>query len=102
MWPICWPLGDEMTKNAGTYKPYHGASPGQVLEDMLVTNGISHAEFARSSGCAPKLVSEIIAGKAAVDPKTARQFEQALGLEASIWLNIEAVHQLHQAKALGG
>ena len=48
----------------------------------------------------PKLVSEIIAGKAPVEPETALQFERVLGMAASVWLNLEANYQLHIARQL--
>jgi addiction module HigA family antidote len=60
--------------------------------------GISHAEFARRCGRSAKLISEIIAGKAPLEPETALQFEKVLGVDASIWLGIETDYQLHQAR----
>ena len=60
---------------------------------------ISHAELARRCGRSPKLISEIISGKAAIAPKTALQFEKVMGLDASIWLGIEVDYRLHQAVA---
>ena len=81
-----------------TYRPDYAVPPGWVLEEHLKSQSLSPAELARRCGRSAKLISEIIAGKAPVEPKTALQFEKVLGLNASIWLGIEARYQLHQAR----
>lgn len=77
------------------YQPDYAVPPGWVLEERLDAQGISHAEFARRCGRSAKLISEIIAGKAPVEPKTALQFEKVLGVDAGIWLGIESDYRLH-------
>ena len=72
------------------YQPDYAVRPGWIIEERLAAQGISHAEFARRCGRSPKLISEIIAGTAPIAPKTALQFEKVLGLDAGIWLGIEA------------
>ena len=51
-----------------------------------------------AAGRSAKLISEIIAGKAPVEPKTALEFERVLGVDAGIWLGIEADYCLHPVK----
>ncbi len=80
------------------YNPNYAVPPGWVLEERLDAHDISHAEFARRCGRSPKLISEIITGKAPLEPKTALQFEKVLGVDASIWLGIENNYQLHRAR----
>lgn len=80
------------------YQPDYAVSPGWVLEERLEANGISQAEFARRCGRSPKLISEIIAGKAPVEAKTALQFEKVLGVSANIWLGLEKDYRLHQMR----
>ena len=80
------------------YSPDYAVSPGSVLEEELEARGISQAEFARRCGRSAKLISEIIAGKAPVEPLTAIQFEQVLGVEASLWLGIESNYRLRLAQ----
>ena len=91
-----------MSKSAGAYRPDFAVPPGWVLEEMIEAQEMSHAEFARRCGRSPKLVSEIIAGKAPIEPETAIQFERVLGMDASVWLNIEADYKLHRAKVAEG
>lgn len=80
------------------YKPDYSVPPGWILEEHLQVRGISHAEFARRCGRSPKLISEIISGKAPLEPKTALQFEKVLDVDADIWLGIESDYRLHQAR----
>lgn len=87
-----------METAANSFRPDYAVPPGWILEERLEAKGVSHAEFARRCGRSAKLVSEIIAGKASIEPETALQFEKVLGVDASIWLGIEADYQLHRAR----
>lgn len=80
------------------YRPDYAVPPGWVLAERLEAQGISHAEFARRCDRSAKLISEIIAGKAPIEAKTALQFERVLGVDADIWLGIEKDFQLHQIR----
>ena len=80
------------------YTPDYAVPPGWVLGEYLETWGISQAEFARRCGRSPKFISEIIAGTAPLSPETALQFEKVLGLNATVWLGIEANYRLHIAQ----
>ena len=91
-----------MAMEALQYRPDYAVPPGWVLEERLDAQGISHAEFARRCGRSAKLISEIISGKAPVEPETALQFEKVLGVDAGIWLGIEADYRLHQARQCRG
>ena len=87
-----------MATTTNEYTPDYAIPPGWVLDERLEALEITHAEFARRCGRSPKLISEIIAGKAPLEPGTALQFEKVLGVDASIWLGIEAAYQLHRAR----
>jgi len=87
-----------MTTATNQFRPDYAVPPGWVLEERLGVQEISHAEFARRCGRSPKLISEIIAGKASIEPETALQFEKVLGVDASIWLGIEKDYQLYRAR----
>ena len=67
-----------MARATNQYRPDYAVPPGWVLEEHLEAHGISHAEFARRCGRSPKLISEVIAGKAPLEPETALQFEKVL------------------------
>ena len=78
------------------YQPDYAASPGAVLEEHLASRDFSHTEFARRCGLPVNLISGIVAGKASVEPATALQLEKVLGMDAHIWLGIEADYRLHK------
>lgn len=80
------------------YQPDYAVSPGSVVAEHLEVRGLSQAAFARLCGRSPKMISEIISGKAPVEPTTALQFEKVLGMKAVIWLGIEKDYRLHLAK----
>lgn len=85
-------------KNVGEYRPDYAVPPGWILEERLELLEWSQAEFALRCGRSAKLISEIISGKAPVEPDTALQFEKVLDLDAVIWLNLECNYQLHLAR----
>ena len=87
-----------MAKTSNQYQPDYAVPTGWVIEERLAAQGLSHAELARRCGRSPKLISEIIAGKAPVEPKTALQLERVLGIDASVLLGVESHYQLHQAR----
>ena len=87
-----------MATATNQFSPDYAVPPGWILAERLEVEGISHAEFARRCGRSPKLISEIISGKAPLEPGTALQFEKVLGVDASIWLGIESEYQLYRAR----
>ena len=87
-----------MATATNQFSPDYAVPPGWILQERLEVEGISHAEFARRCGRSPKLISEIISGKAPLEPGTALQFEKVLGVDASIWLGIESEFRLHRAR----
>ena len=87
-----------MATATNQFSPDYAVPPGWVLDERLEAQGVSRAEFARRCGRSPKLISEIIAGKAPIEPETALQFEKVLGVDARIWLGIESVYRLHRAR----
>ncbi len=87
-----------MATEAGTYQPDYAVPPAYLLEEYLQARGFSQAEFARRCGRSPKLISEILASKAPIEPRTAIEFERVLGLDASIWLGMESDYRLYVAR----
>ncbi len=71
------------------YEPESTIHPGYILEEHLEARQMSQAEFAQRCDRSPKLISDIIAGQAAIDQNTALRFQETLGMDARIWLGIE-------------
>ena len=72
------------------YEPDYAVPPGWILEEHIEAENMSQAELARRCDLSPQLISDIIAGKAAIHPDTALQFQKVLGVDARIWLGIDA------------
>ena len=72
------------------YRPDYAVPPGWVLEERLDAQGISPEDLVDSSGLASELIAGIIAGAVPVDTDTAAKLEKYLGVDALIWLGVEA------------
>ena len=90
-----------MTTATNRYRPDYAVQPGWILEEELEARNIPQAELARRCGRSAKLISEIIAGKAPIEPTTAIQFQRVLGVDASVWLGIESNYRRHLAQQVG-
>ena len=68
------------------YHPDFVSPPGETLEEILESRGMSQAEFAERTGRPKKTINEIIRGKSGITPDTALQFERVLDIPASFWI----------------
>lgn len=68
--------------------------PGEVIKEELEARGWSQVELADIMGRPPRVVSEIISGKRAITPETAKGLGAALGTGATFWINLEGSYQL--------
>lgn len=87
-----------MTYSSKVFRPDYAPHPGELIEETIQVLGISARELARRCGRSAKLITEIILGKAALEPETALQLERVLDIDANIWLNLEASYRLHLAR----
>lgn len=68
--------------------------PGDFLREELEEREWSQSEFAEILGRPARVVSEILSGKRAITPETAKGIAAALGTSAHYWLNLESSYQL--------
>lgn len=73
--------------------------PGEFLKEELEAWGWSQQELADILGRPPRLISELISGKRAITPETARGLAEAFGMSAEYWMNLESQYQLSKIKA---
>jgi HTH-type transcriptional regulator/antitoxin HigA len=75
-------------------RPAEVFPPGEFLKDELDARGWTQTEFAEIIGRPVRAVNELILGKRAVSPETAREIAAALRTSAQLWMNLEAAYQL--------
>ena len=80
-------------------------SPGASLAEELKARGMTEEELAAMLDWPAHAVCDIISGKDSITPDIAAGLEQALGISAEFWLNLEAIYQetlarLQEAKAV--
>jgi addiction module HigA family antidote len=71
------------------YLPDLVTPPGETLQDILDTIGMTKTELAARIGKTPKHIGDIIKHGAPITPATAMELEKALGTPASFWNNRE-------------
>jgi HTH-type transcriptional regulator/antitoxin HigA len=76
----------------------HATPPGRLLEEELEARGWGQTDFAEIIGRPPRVVNEIIAGKRAITPATAKELAAALGTSAELWLTLEGRYQLARTR----
>jgi HTH-type transcriptional regulator/antitoxin HigA len=72
------------------FKPDYAVPPGATLAETLAALGMDQAELARRTGLSTKHVSQVINGHASLSPDTAIVLENATGVSARLWINLQA------------
>ena len=83
------------------YRPDYAVSPGQVLAEHLTARDIKPVELAERCQCSLALVNDILAGKAVLENGLAHRLEEVLGMDARIWVGIEAEYRAHRCREAG-
>jgi HTH-type transcriptional regulator/antitoxin HigA len=81
-----------------TTAPAQVLPPGEFLRQELECRGWSQVELAEILARPPRLISEIVAGKRAITPETAKGLEAAFGTSAEMWMKLEAGYQLSKTR----
>lgn len=84
---------DTNKHNKIQYRSSIAIPPGETLLEVLESFKMSQTELAQRIGRPLKLINEIVRGKAAIMPETAIQLEQAFGIPATFWINLESNYQ---------
>ena len=81
-------------------QPKNPFRPGEVLlEEFLVTMGLSQAEFARQINWTKARLNELIRGKRGITAESALDLAEALGTSPKLWMNLQATYDLDRALA---
>src|ERR1039458_1700198 len=84
---------------------YNPAHPGMLIADMLENGGLkvkSVSALARHLGVTRAKLSRVIRGKAAVSADLALLLQDAVGVEAKMWLRLQAQRDLSVASRQRG
>jgi addiction module HigA family antidote len=84
---------------ANNLTPSSPIHPGEMIKDELEYRGITQRSFAESVGISPSIINEVLNGKRPVTTEYALLFEAALGIDADIWLSIQADYNKQKAKS---
>jgi addiction module HigA family antidote len=83
---------------ANNLEPSEPIHPGELLREEIEYRGISQKELARCMGMSYTVLNEVLNCKRAVTTEYALLFEAALGIEAGMWIRIQADYNMQMAK----
>lgn len=78
----------------GEYQAAEVFPPGEFIREELEARSWPQADLAEIIDSTPRHVSELVSGKRAVTPETARKLAEVFGTSAELWLGLEADYQL--------
>ncbi len=79
-----------------TRTPAEVFPPGEFIKDELIEREWTQGDLAEILGRPAQAVNEIVAGKKAITPETARGLGDAFGTGPDVWLNLENAFRLSQ------
>ncbi len=72
--------------------------PGEYIAEELAARGMSQRELARAMGRPYQVVNELVRGRKVLTADTALDLEQAWGISADTWLNLQLSYDLTLAR----
>ena len=82
-----------MAKRTHSYRPDYATPPGYVLKDHLEAHGLTPADFAKQQSFPIERIEGVIDGSIPLDGELAAVLGREFSLEASVWLNMEAIYR---------
>src|SRR5262245_61878809 len=79
-------------------RPAEVFPPGDFIKEELEAREWTQTDLAEILGRPQRVVSEVINGKRAISPETAKGLGEAFGTGAQLWMNLESAYQLAQVK----
>lgn len=81
-------MGNE--KYANNMMPSMLIHPGEMLKDEIEARGITQKDLSKRMGVSYTVFNEILNGKRPITTEYALLLEAALGIDAGIWLRLQA------------
>lgn len=90
-------MGNE--KYANNMVPSMLIHPGEMLKDEIEARGITQKDLAKRMGVSYTVFNEILNGKRPITTEYALLLEAALGIDAGVWLRLQADYNMQKAKS---
>lgn len=84
---------------ANNLTPSNLIHPGEMIKDEIEYRGISQKDLAKEIGIPASVLNAVLNGKRAVTTEYALLLEAALGIEADVWLRLQADYNKQVAKS---
>ena len=84
---------------ANNWTPFEPTHPGEMIKDEVEYRGLSQKKLAAEMGMSPSLLNEILNGRRRVSTEYALLFEAALGIDAELWIRLQADYDMQVAKS---
>ncbi|MCM1309843.1 MAG: HigA family addiction module antitoxin [Bacteroides sp.] len=84
---------------ANNLKPSVPIHPGEIIKDEIEYRGISQKNLASEIGMPASVLNAVLNGKRALTTEYALLLEAALGVDADIWLRVQASYNKEVAKS---
>jgi len=79
--------------------PSNPVHPGPLLKEEIEYRGISQKQLAQQMGVSYSVLNDILNGKRPVSIEYALYLEAALGIDAQLWIQMQADYNLQVAKS---
>ncbi|MDR2814312.1 MAG: HigA family addiction module antidote protein [Prevotellaceae bacterium] len=83
---------------ANNLEPSEPVHPGELLKEEIEYCGISQKKLAERMGMSYTVLNEVLNCKRAVTTEYALLFEAALGIEAGMWIRLQADYNMQIVK----
>lgn len=85
-------------KTANNLMPSEPVHPGTLLKEEIEYRGISQKQLAQQISVSYTVLNEILNGKRPISTDYALYLEAALGIDAQLWIQMQADYNLQVAK----
>ena len=83
---------------ANNMMPSNPVHPGKLLKEEIEYRGITQKQLAQQMGVSYSVLNEILNGKRPVSIEYALYLEAVLGIDAQLWIQMQADYNLQVAK----
>ena len=85
-----------IANNMMPFKPVH---PGLLLKEEIEYRGVTQKQLAQQMGVSYSVLNEILNGKRPISIEYALYLEAVLGIDAQLWIQMQADYNLQVAKS---